>query len=225
MKQGRYLGTVMAMLLFVLGITMGAAAQQDYSRAKSPPSKTKQPKTPDQQPPATKEQAAPDQTPTPPAQQSMSPESELLSKMHAANQIEIKAGDLAKAKGTTANIRRYGDLLARDHRGADKSISNLAKQQNILLAEPMPKTPEEKQKMEMQKQMLSDLEAAQGAEFDRKFIEFNAKAHEEAVNMVRTGSDQLQPSPVKNLTAMMVPVLQQHKDLADHLAQRLTAAK
>ena len=33
--------------------------------------------------------------------QGMSPESELLSKMHMANQMEIKAGQLAESKGTT----------------------------------------------------------------------------------------------------------------------------
>ena len=93
------------------------------------------------------------------------------------------------------------------------------------MAMPMPKSPEEKQKMEMQKQMMAELEQAQGAEFDRKFIQFNEKAHDMAVNMVSTGSGQLKPSPVKTLTSKMVPILKQHREIAQHLEQRQTARK
>ena len=105
--------------------------------------------------------------------QGMSPESELLSKMHMANQMEIKAGQLAESKGTTPAIRNFGQLLVRDHSYADKRITDLAKQQGIQLMQmPMPKSPDEKQKMDMQKQMMASLEQAQGADFDRQFVQF-----------------------------------------------------
>ncbi len=145
--------------------------------------------------------------------------------MHAANQTEIKAGELAKSKGTTAKIRRYGDLLARDHRFADQKITDLAKNQNIQLVEPQAKSTDEKQKMAMQQHMISELESAQGADFDQKFLAFNENAHEMAINMVQMGHDQLQPSPVTTLAGRMVPVLRQHKELADHLSRVQTAMK
>ncbi|HVH85470.1 MAG TPA: DUF4142 domain-containing protein [Terriglobales bacterium] len=157
---------------------------------------------------------------------SMSAESELLSKMHMANQMEIKAGQLAESKGTTPAIRTYGQLLVRDHSYADKRITDLAKQQGIqLMQTPMPNSPDEKQKMDMQKQMMAGLEQAQGADFDRQFIEFNVKAHEMAVNMVSMGSQQLKPSPVKTLASKMVPILKQHGDIAQHLEQRQVASR
>lgn len=156
--------------------------------------------------------------------QGMSPESELLSKMHMANQMEIKAGQLAESKGTTEAIRNFGALLVRDHGYADKRITNLANQQGIQLMDmPMPKSPDEKQKMDMQKQMMAGLQQAQGADFDRQFIDFNMKAHEMAVNMVSMGSGQLKPSPVKTLTSKMVPILKQHGDISQHLEQREVA--
>lgn len=143
----------------------------------------------------------------------------LLAKMHMANHMEIQAGELAKRKATTPEIRRYGELLVRDHQLADKRIVALALRERIQLTQPiMPDTPEEKQSMEMQKHMLSELELLQGADFDRKFIDFSQKAHEMAVSLVQSGLAQLQPSVGKTLTGRMLPILQQHKDLAGNLS-------
>ncbi len=204
-------------LLLALGMSLAAVGQQE----KPNPDQTKS-----AQPPSDQPQPTADQSQMQGQMQTMTPESELLSKMHMANQMEIKAGQLAESKGTAQAIRNFGALLVRDHSYADKRITNLAKQQNIQLMEmPMPKSPDEKQKMEMQKQMIAGLEQAQGADFDRQFVEFNVKAHEMAVNMVSMGSGQLKPSPVKTLTSKMVPILKQHGDIAQHLQQREVASR
>ncbi len=216
MKGTRFTVSLLGILVLSLGIPLSAIGQGGQRNPD-------QPQAADQQQPAADQSsgAADESSPM----QAMSPEAELLSKMHMANGMEIKAGELAQSKGSTIQIRRFGALLARDHRTADSKISALAKQQNIKLMPPMPKSPEEKQKMEMQKQMLADLPSAQGEDFDRKFLDFNEKAYDMAINMVQMGHDQLQPSPVKTLAGKMVPILKQHKELADHLSQRQTAMK
>lgn len=210
--------TIMAAGLMALTPLWAQTSDQDQPKGDQPAAASSQ-----QQP--ENQQAAPEQQPQSQPQAASSPESELLSKMHAANQMEIKAGHLAESKGTTAQIRNYGALLVRDHSLADKKISMTAKQQNISLMPPMPKSPDEKQQMEMQKQAIADLEQAQGQDFDRKFVAFNSKAHDMAIAMVRKGSDQLKPSPVKKLTSMMIPILEQHNTLAKHLEERQTASK
>ncbi len=215
MKVIGFLSSVL--LLVVLMVPLTAAAQQDQQKPDQP---SAQPQASDQQQPANQ----PKDDGQAGQMQGTSPESELLSKMHMANQMEIKAGQLAESKGTTQEIRQFGALLARDHSYADKRITNLAKQQNIQLMEmPMSKSPDEKQKMEMQQQMMAGLEQAQGADFDRQFIQFNGKAHEMAVDMVSMGSQQLKPSAVKTLASKMVPILKQHGDIAQHLQQRQVA--
>lgn len=209
MKGSRFQYSILTMLLATFALLMTAAGQQPIQQSPAQPQPSNGP--------------AENAMQTPQAQ-AMSPESELLSKMHMANQMEIKAGQLAESKGTTQAIRNFGALLVRDHSYADKRISNLAKQQNIQIMQmPMPKSPDEKQKMEMQKQMMAGLEQAQGADFDRQFIQFNIKAQGMAVNMVSMASGQLNPSPVKTLTSKMVPILKQHAEIAQHLEQRLTA--
>ncbi len=217
MKLIGFLSSVLLLVVLVLPLT--AAAQQDQQKPDQP---SMQPQASDQQQPANQ----PKEDKQAGQMQGMSPESELLSKMHMANQMDIKAGQLAESKGTTQAIRNFGALLVRDHSYADKRIINLAKQQGVQLMEmPMPKFPDEKQKMDMQKQMMVGLEQAQGADFDRQFVQFNLKAHEMAVNMVSMGSEQLKPSPVKTLTNKMVPILKQYGDIAQHLEQREVASR
>lgn len=199
--------STLAMLVAAVALSMTAVGQQ-------PQSTYQQPKAANQA----------QQNPAPgPQAQSMSPESELLSKMHTANQMQIKAGQLAESKGTTQAIRNFGRLLVRDHSFADKKIKALASRQSIQLMPPMPKSPQEKQQMEMQKQMMAGLEQAQGADFDRQFIEFDLKSQNTAANTVSMASGQLKPSPVKALTSKMVPILKQHVEIAQHLEQRQTA--
>ena len=173
--------------------------------------------------PAASDQNA--QTAAAPSDQAKGMEAEVLSKMHQANVMEIKAGELAKAKATEAHIRNYGDLLAKDHKVADKMIQDLARKQGIQLTEPMPKNDEEKAAMEMQKQAMAELESLSGPEFNRKFVAFNKQAHDMAVQMTTTASQQLKPGPVQMLVSRMVPILQQHDTLAEHLGQRQTASK
>lgn len=176
-------------------------------------------------PPAASDQQPTAQTQNPTATQSSSMEAEVLSKMHQANQMEIKGGELAKSKTSDPHIRNYADLLVKDHQVADKMIQDLARKQGITLTEPMPKNEQEKSQMEMQKQAIAELESLSGPEFDRKFIAVNKQAHDMAVQMTSTAANQLKPGPVQMLVAKMVPILKQHDTLAEHLGQRETARK
>lgn len=165
------------------------------------------------------------QTQSASADQSVSVEAEVLSKMHQANQMEIRAGELAKSKAADPHIRNYGDLLVKDHKVADKMIQDLARKQSITLMDPMPKNEQEKSQMEMQKQTMADLESLSGPEFDRKFAEFSKQAHDMAVQMTTMAASQLKAGPVQMLVNRMVPILKQHNTLAEHLGQRESARK
>jgi putative membrane protein len=198
------MSTVMAALLLVM-------ARFGFAQQGAPPA------APTQQPTA--------QSQTEPSNQANNMEAEVLSKMHQANQMEIKGGELAKSKAADAHVRNYADLLVKDHKVADKMIQDLARKQGITLTEPMPKTDEEKSQMEMQKQAMAELESLSGPEFDRKFLAINKQAHDMAVQMTTTAAQQLKPGPVQMLVSRMVPILKQHDTLAEHLGQRETAQK
>lgn len=64
----------------------------------------------------------------------------VLNKLHQTNQEEIMMGKLALEKGTSEDIKRYGQSLINDHQKADEEVKRIAKAQNIqLTATPMHK--------------------------------------------------------------------------------------
>lgn len=133
----------------------------------------------------------------------------LASKMHATNQLEIKLGRLAQEKGQSAEVRRYGRLLERDHSMGDKKVLGLAKKQGLQLTTPPP-SPE-------QQEMMQKLQQASGEEFDREFLTAMKKGHDKAIDMLSKAQGKIQDPELASLIAKMLPILKQH----DHLAAGL----
>jgi putative membrane protein len=140
-------------------------------------------------------------------------ETELLSAMHSADQIEITVGDLARSRGTIGEIRNFGVLLVRDHSDADRRIQNLAKQEHIRLIEWPANGPEGQRHIEMLKQAPAELESIDGAKFDSAFIESTDRIHRMLLQILQRGTQQLKPSPVKTLISKEIPILEQHEFL------------
>jgi putative membrane protein len=140
-------------------------------------------------------------------------ETEVLSEMHSFDQIAIRAGDLARSRGTTADIRNFGTLLVRDQSDADRRVQGLAKEWSIHLIDPIKKTPEEEHSIQTLKQDLATLRLLSGPKFDAAFIELTANAHHLFLDMLKQGSQQLGPSPIKVLIVKLLPILKQHEFL------------
>ncbi|HET9179247.1 MAG TPA: DUF4142 domain-containing protein [Terriglobia bacterium] len=140
-------------------------------------------------------------------------ETELLSAMHSADQIEIRAGELARSRGTIGEIRNFGVLLMRDHSEADKRIQSAANQQHIRLTEWLAETPEEQHNIEMLQQALAELESLDGPKFDSTFIEFTDEIQYRLRQTLQRGTLQVKSSPVKALISKEIPILQQHEFL------------
>jgi len=158
------------------------------------------------------QQQVPPATSAPPGGSAL--HSQLMSKIHQVNQMEIKAGKLARSQGLTAEVRAYGDLLVRDYTVADCQVMNLAEKQGIPIGEPMPKNAEEKEQMNEQLSMMDQLQTLQGREFDQKFLGFMQKGHKMAIKTLCSARGRLPPSPLLSLIETLIPILRQHYEIA-----------
>lgn len=134
---------------------------------------------------------------------------EILSKMHAANRMEIRLGELARDKATSARVRRYGVLLVRDHRLGDRKVQDAARRQDITLAQPSPE-PEEQA-------MIERLLQVTGKEFDREFLEAMEQRHGKMIGMLRQAREQVDNPAVAELIGRLLPILGQHESLSTEL--------
>lgn len=89
-------------------------------------------------------------------------DSQILSKLHQINLMEIQLGQLAQQKASSAKVKSFGERLVRDHQMADREVAALAQKRNIELVAPQPRASDEAQKLRMQDQMAARLKSMTG---------------------------------------------------------------
>ncbi|HEX5431069.1 MAG TPA: DUF4142 domain-containing protein [Bryobacteraceae bacterium] len=144
----------------------------------------------------------------------------ILSAMHSMNLMEIQMGNLAAKKGTTQQIRDFGQRLAMDHTMGDQKVMNFAKNHNIVLFQPPPNAPQPPAVQEEQ-----SLEQAEGASFDKQFLGKMKTDHEHAIAMLQSAYDSLpQNSNLRGFVNSMNQILTQHYIIASRLDLNVTTS-
>jgi putative membrane protein len=140
-------------------------------------------------------------------------EGEVVSKIHATNQFEIKAGALARKKGSTPEVRRYGDRLMRDHEMADRLVLKLAKKNSLIVSTIAPSA--------KASDALQTLTNASGPEFDKAFLAIMDEGHHDAIQALRSARMNLSESAeLRGFLDRLIPILGQHHQLALNLERK-----
>ena len=132
---------------------------------------------------------------------------EFLKELHTGNQAEIAVGKLAEKKGASKGVRDFGKKLVQDHKDFDQKIVNLAKQENMDLGQP--------ELNKDQKDLEQKLQAANGKDFDRIFLEGMTSDHKKDIEKVRTA--QLDDPRAQKLARDALPTLEKHYAIAEGL--------
>jgi putative membrane protein len=142
---------------------------------------------------------------------------DLLSRIHSANQEEISAAQIAQRKASSPEVKEYAQKLEKDHTKADELVKDLAKKENIsLTTTPMPKSTHETGKMIEHVALSAKLKTlGAGPDFDKAYIEGMQEGHRDVIKMLKTADTS--DAQVKRLVNELLPKLEHHRDLADHL--------
>jgi putative membrane protein len=122
---------------------------------------------------------------------------------HQGNLAEIAAGNTAREKGASQEVRSIGALLVADHTALDANVRNTARRLGVSL----PESPPPEQRAE-----LTRVAAMSGAAFDRAWVEAMIKSHRAALangeQQMRSGS----APEARQIAASSAPVIQRHID-------------
>ena len=135
-----------------------------------------------------------------------------LWKLHQANQMEIKMGDLAKSNARSPAVKKYGELMVTDHTAADAKVSARAKKLNVDLDQPAPASDQAEMDEGMSK--MDTLRSAQGADFDRKFIKTMVDDHKKVIALVTSARGDAAQKDIRPLLDELLPTLRHHLQLA-----------
>lgn len=93
---------------------------------------------------------------------------DLLVFVRYAGLWEIPAGEMAAERGSTEQIREIGTFIAEEHRELDEATLEVAAELQVALPTEM---------MAEHQSWVNQIDAAEGEEFDRRFIQLLREAH------------------------------------------------
>jgi putative membrane protein len=141
----------------------------------------------------------------------------IVATIDEANVADSSLGSLAATKGTTADIRSFGKMMAGEHHMLRKMGLDLAKSANIT------PTPMAGNSMQAQVQQLSDSLNAQakGSAWDKAYIAHEVQAHQDVLNTLQTAETSAQNAQLKELITKARPIIQKHLDRAQEISKKL----
>jgi putative membrane protein len=149
----------------------------------------------------------------PPEVSSKKTNAAILERIHLADLKEIEAGKIAEAKASSPEVREYADQLIKDHTSADQMVTATAQKIGARLRDSSTQrhkgTPVDKK-----------LSSVNGARFDRVFLEQTSAEHKKLMTELKQARDDASDDDIEALIDKIMPILQQHQDLAQILMKK-----
>lgn len=127
-----------------------------------------------------------------------------------ANMLDSTAGSIAATKGTSADVRDFGNTMMRDHHSLRKQGEDLAKKLGVTPEAPA--NDDSKASYDNTMSMLNG--AAKGKDFDKAYIDNEVAYHQAVLQTATTAMEAAQNAELKNLIQKAAPAIQAHLDRA-----------
>jgi putative membrane protein len=134
----------------------------------------------------------------------------ILAQMHQADLKEIAIGKMAEGKTSSSEVRAYADQLVNDHTNADQMVLAMAQKTGAHLRGAATARSKTDQK----------LSSASGAQFDRMFLEQTSADHNKLMSELQQEREDASDDEIEALIDKIMPILQQHHDLAQILLKK-----
>ena len=145
-------------------------------------------------------------------------DAQIASIVVTANQVDIDAGELAKARSTNAEVKKFAELMITAHTGVNKSATALVTKLKV--------TPEDNATSQSLKSggdaNLKALKGLNGASFDKAYIDHEVTYHQAVLDAVdKTLIPGAKNEELKALLVEVRPAFVAHLEHAKHLQSSL----
>ena len=134
-------------------------------------------------------------------------DAQILQITHTANAGEIAQAKLARDKSKDVRVKKLALMMLSDHSDADAKGADLAKKENLVLAE----SPVSSSVKSDGDATLDDLRSRSGREFDKAYVDAQVKEHQAVLDAI---DDKLLPnakdSDVRSFVSTLRPKLAEH---------------
>jgi len=125
---------------------------------------------------------------------------------------EVLLGNLALAKGQSADVKQFAQQMITDHTRANNDLKEIAARKSVAL--PTDTSNE-------QKDLLEKLSKLSGADFDKGYVKAMVEDHEKDADEFKAQAESGTDPDVKAFAAKTLPTLQSHLDLIKSIKDRM----
>lgn len=123
-----------------------------------------------------------------------------------ASAKEIKLGQLAASKGSSAEVKQLGQMMVDDHTKASNELKTLAERKGLKL-------PAEKDE-EFQK-AYDALSKKSGKDFDKAYTEMMVRDHKKVIGEFQMERDNGKDDDIKSWAQTTLPTLEHHLKMSE----------
>jgi putative membrane protein len=132
-----------------------------------------------------------------------------LEKAAKDSAAEVEAGKIAASKGSSDEVKKFGERMVQDHGKAADELKQLAQSKGLDL----PDTVDRKHERE-----AKSLERKSGADFDRAYMSQMVKDHQADLKAMQKAAKDAKDPDVKAFAEKTTGVIQEHLDMARQIA-------
>lgn len=121
------------------------------------------------------------------------------------NLAEVKAGQAAQQKSQNQQTKDFAQTLVQDHQQALDQLKKLADQKNVQVSDQLDAR---------HQRMIDELSSLSGADFDKRFMNAQIRAHKHALSLYQQAAQNNTDSDVKQFAQQNVAALQHHLQMA-----------
>jgi putative membrane protein len=119
--------------------------------------------------------------------------------------LEVELGKLALQKASSAEVKKFSQMMVDDHSKANDELKALASTKNISLPAAL---------SDKNNERIKDLQEKSGTDFDKDYMDFMVKDHEEDIDAFEKLAEDGQDAELKSWAAGKVTTLRHHLEMA-----------
>ena len=124
---------------------------------------------------------------------------------------EVKLGQLAAEKGSSEDVKQFGQKMVDDHTKMSEQMKQIAQQEGMKVPEGIPAK---------DKALESKLNSLSGDAFDRAYISAMVKDHKKDLSEFKQEADSGNDTSIKDAASHGAQVISEHLQLAEQIAQK-----
>jgi putative membrane protein len=150
--------------------------------------------------------------PTTTASSLSSSDTDFVNKAAQGGMAEVTMGQLAASKGTSPDVKAFGNRMVSDHGKANDELKQLAQTKGVTLPTDVDQE---------SKDMADKLGKASGKDFDKQYINGMVDDHEKDVKEFEKASASAQDPDLKAWATKTLPTLKDHLKMAKEAKAKL----